>query len=91
MPTVSTVEKTTSARLARAERAEDGGEIAAVAARALEPALHGAPRDSRPARRRVPLEVVLDVMAARAKLVESEEQVPLRRARLGTERAAPLR
>ena len=41
--------------------------------------------------RRVTLEVVLYVVAARAELVEAEEHVPRGRARLGTERAPPLR
>ena len=73
------------------ERPEHGREVAPVASGPAEPALDCGSREPRPARRLHSLEIVLDPIAARAQLVEAEEHVPLRRARLGDERAPALR
>ena len=88
---MSTVERIDVGAIHLAERREDGGEVAAVAARSLDAAFHRRAGDRCGAARRGRFEVVPDSPAALRELVHPVERVPRGGAALELERGATLR
>ena len=89
MPTVSTVENTTSARLIGRSDESTVAKSPPYPPR-LEAALQRRTRRPRPCRRLRPLEVVADGVSTLGELIHPVKRIAGRRARLELERRAPL-
>ena len=91
MPTVSTVENTTSARFSRPSDESTVAKSPPYPPARSRPTLQCTSRDPRPRRRPRSLEVVPDGVAALRELIHAAQQVARRAARLELERRPALR